>query len=245
MAIWVLQHLPDPMVERLHLELIDPSKDDWNFGAMAGADVAAGHINILTGGFSAYWDVMDVYHSHYGTPVLYLQNRLGNQRLFALMDDYNAVSESAVARTWGDDHLEHAHVIARKWEAAKAARQRGRIAATLTSPAGARIVLVGGIDFNGDGKVKPNDEAALRGALDGAVFVEAIDEFTDLVILATSGEAPEQPDDPLDPIQQQHYQRIQRAYEGVNVRNAEHSDQAARLRIDVADPDLVREVLSP
>ncbi len=244
-AILTLQELPDPMVDRLHLEPVDPSMPDWNFAAMAKADVDAGHLNILTGGFTAYWDVMDVYYWRYGTAVLYWQGCRGSRRAFSLMEKYNAVSEQAIARKWGDDHLKRAHTVADQWAAAKAVRLRGRLVATLQSPVGARVFVSPDADFNGDGKADATDQAALRDALNGAAFVEAIDALTDLVILADSGDPPPKPDDPLDPVEQNRYQRVQRAFEAVNIRRAEQSDLAEQHKVDVTDVDFVRETLRP
>jgi len=104
----ILFELAPKWKQRLRLDLLDFSAKDMNAGVMAEADLAEGHVNILTGGVTRIWgDRADVLREKHGIWVMHIAGPDDGRAVFRLIQGYNAVSRAAIRKKHGGDFLDN------------------------------------------------------------------------------------------------------------------------------------------
>ena len=104
----ILFELAPKWKQRLRLDLLDFSAKDMNVGVMAEADVAEGHINILTGGVTRIWgNRADVLREEHGIWVMHIAGPDDGRAVFRLIQGYNAISKAAIRKKHGKNFLDN------------------------------------------------------------------------------------------------------------------------------------------
>ena len=96
--------------DRLHLHRLKLlGEKPWGADEMARADLAAGHLNILTGGLNIYRNgLKEIIRDDYGVTVIEVATCTTGRQAFEVIDAYNAVTKKVVEGRHGKDWLEKA-----------------------------------------------------------------------------------------------------------------------------------------
>jgi len=105
----ILFELSPQWKQRLRLDLLDFTVKDMNVRVMAEADVAEGHLNVLTGGVTRIWgERADMLRQKHDIWVMHMAGPDDGRAVFRLIQGYNAVSKAAIRKKYGTDFLENA-----------------------------------------------------------------------------------------------------------------------------------------